>query len=60
MFLSHLSEQELDISTRLHTWYGYPALRFGFSLWKSNSDVVLLLDGREGHRFAINYYVCGL
>lgn len=60
----HLEEQcgaqEFEVGTRLHTWAGYPALRFGFTHWKSDSDVVLFLDGREGHRFAINYYACGL
>lgn len=56
----HFSEQEIEIGTRLHTWYGYPALRFGFKHWESESDVVLFLDGRKDHRFAINYYACGL
>lgn len=56
----HFSEQEFEIGTRLHTWSGYPALRFDFAHWESDSDVVLFLDGREGHRFAINYYACGL
>ncbi|KMK94490.1 PD-(D/E)XK nuclease family protein [Aeromonas dhakensis] len=56
----HFSEQEFDICTKIHSWYGYPAVRFGFKHWKSDSDVVLFLDGRKGHRFAINYYACGL
>lgn len=56
----YFCEQEVDISTKLHTWYGYPALRFGFTHWKTDSDVVLFLDGREGHHFAINYYACNL
>ncbi|MCE9969017.1 PD-(D/E)XK nuclease family protein [Aeromonas salmonicida] len=56
----HFSEQELNVSTKINTWYGYPALRFGFKHWVSDSDVVLFLDGREGHRFAVNYYACDL
>ena len=56
----HFSEQKFEIGTRLNTWYGYPALRFGFAHWKSDSDVVLFLDGREGNHFAINYYAFGL
>lgn len=35
-------------------------MRFGFAHWKSDSDVVLFLDGREGNHFAINYYAFGL
>lgn len=31
----------------------------GFAHWKSDSDVVLFLDGREGNR-TINYYAFGL
>lgn len=56
----HFSEQGFEIQTKIHTWFGYPALRFYFNHWETASDVVLFLDGREKQSFAINYYACGL
>lgn len=46
---------ERDISIRLHSWDGYPALRFALASWKTESDVVLHLSGEEGIT-AINVY----
>ncbi|MGB2518658.1 PD-(D/E)XK nuclease family protein [Shewanella algae] len=46
--------------SKLHHWYGYPAIRHSFSKWRTKSDVVLFLDGREGVQFCINYYICDL
>ena len=51
---------ELDIETKLHHWYGYPAIKFSFPTWSSGSDVVLFLDSRDNKSFCINYYACGL
>lgn len=37
-------------------WHGYPAIRFAFKGWSTDSDVVLFLDSRKGKSFCINYY----
>ncbi len=44
------------IGTKLHHWHGYPAIRFNFDSWDTQSDVVLFLDGRKEKAFCINYY----
>ncbi|MGL1561474.1 PD-(D/E)XK nuclease family protein [Vibrio parahaemolyticus] len=51
---------DADAVTKLHHWYGYPAIRYSFSEWRTKSDVVLFLDCREGKQFCINYYICDL
>lgn len=43
-------------STIQHWFGGYPAIRFARQDWISGSDVVLFLDGRDGHCFAVRYY----
>jgi hypothetical protein len=48
------------ISTKLHHWYGYPAIRFYFESWETKSDVVLFLDGRKDKVFCVNYYACDI
>lgn len=60
--LQYLTQQfeGKEVGTLLRHWHGYPALRFGFHHWQSESDVVLFLDAREGHQFVINYYACQL
>ena len=51
---------EAMLDTTLHSalvhWYGYPAIRFAYTDWPTDSDVVLFLDGRESKSFCINYY----
>lgn len=47
--------EKIDI--KLSTWNKYPALRFSFKKWQSNSFVALYLDARAGESFCINYYV---
>ena len=42
-------------STIVH-WHGYPAIRFSYANWSTDSDVVLFLDGRNNKSFCINYY----
>ncbi|WP_417614406.1 PD-(D/E)XK nuclease family protein [Oceanisphaera sp.] len=49
-----------EVGTQLNHWHGYPALRFGFGNWQTDSDVVLFLDARAGNQFAVNYYACQL
>lgn len=51
-------ESALDakIKSNLVHWYGFPAIRFSYTNWPTDSDVVLFLDGREGKSFCINYY----
>lgn len=49
-----------QIKIKLSTWNKYPALRFSFAKWKSNSFVALYLDARAGESFCINYYVTGI
>lgn len=47
-----------DVSVRLNTWDGYPALRFALSSWAhSESDVVLLLSG-EADAISFHVYAC--
>lgn len=60
--LQYLSQQfsDKEVDTRLQHWHGCPALRFGFNHWKTESDVVLLLDRSAGNQFAVNYYACDL
>ena len=48
------------VGTKLHHWHGYPAIRFNFESWKTESDVVLFLDGRKEKAFCINYYACDI
>ncbi|MDO5768536.1 MAG: PD-(D/E)XK nuclease family protein [Psychrobacter sp.] len=48
---------ERTVSTRLHHWHGYPAIRFRFEEWTTNSDVVLFLDGRKDKLFCVNYFI---
>jgi len=55
---SHFSEKK--VSTKLHHWHGYPAIRFYFEDWDTKSVAVLFLDGRKGESFCINYYAAGI
>lgn len=49
------SQLEQEVSIRVNTWDGYPALRFALSSWAhTESDVVLLLSGEAG---AISFHV---
>lgn len=50
--------EKIDI--KLSTWNKYPALRFSFKKWQSNSFAALYLDARAGESFCINYYVTGI
>ncbi|SNT69651.1 PD-(D/E)XK nuclease family protein [Psychrobacter sp. LV10R520-6] len=54
--LSNIFPNE-KIDIKLSTWNRYPALRFAFKKWQSNSFVALYLDARAGESFCINYYV---
>jgi len=45
-----------NLLTAIHTWHGYPAIRFFYESWENESDVVLFLDGRASKSFCINYY----
>ncbi|MFH4732010.1 PD-(D/E)XK nuclease family protein [Vibrio diabolicus] len=45
-----------NLRTTIHTWHGYPAIRFSYENWGNESDVVLFLDGRATKSFCINYY----
>lgn len=45
-----------NIQTTIHTWDGFPAIRFSYESWGNESDVVLFLDGRESKSFCINYF----
>jgi hypothetical protein len=45
-----------NLQTTIHTWHGYPAIRFSYENWGNESDVVLFLDGRATKSFCINYY----
>lgn len=53
-------ELQTDLGVELYSkvvhWHGYPAIRFAYKDWPTDSDVVLFLDGREGKSFCINYY----
>lgn len=54
------SDHDYNVQTRLHHWYGYPALRFAFEHWTDSSDVCLYLDGSPGNAFDVRTYVCDL
>lgn len=55
--LQELQEQlGQQMNTTINTWHGYPAIRFAYSNWQNDSDVVLFLDGRDKKSFCINYY----
>lgn len=45
-----------NLQTTIHTWHGYPAIRFSYESWENDSDVVFFLDGRKSKSFCINYY----
>ncbi|MFA0116936.1 PD-(D/E)XK nuclease family protein [Vibrio breoganii] len=53
-------QEELDVElfSKVVYWSGYPAIRFAYQDWPTDSDVVLFLDARKGNSFCINYY-CG-
>lgn len=44
----------------IHTWHGFPAIRFPYESWAKESDVVLFLDGRANNSLCINYYSADL
>lgn len=50
-------ELETDLNSTIVHWHGYPAIRFAYAEWPTDSDVVLFLDARDGKSFCINYYV---
>lgn len=54
------SNQGYEVSTRINHWDGYPALRYAFSHWISESDVVLYLNATPGKTFDIRTYACNL
>ncbi|MFA0560843.1 PD-(D/E)XK nuclease family protein [Vibrio breoganii] len=51
-------QEELDVEllSKVVYWSGYPAIRFAYQGWPTDSDVVLFLDARKGNSFCINYY----
>jgi len=49
-------EFETELNSKIVHWHGYPAIRFAFKNWSTDSDVVLFLDARDGKVFCINYY----
>jgi len=61
LYQQNLQQQlQTDLGAELYSkvvhWHGYPAIRFAYQDWPTDSDVVLFLDGREGKSFCINYY----
>lgn len=56
----HFSDRDYKVTTALNHWEGYPALRFGFSHWVNESDVVLFLDRTPGRQFEVRTYICNL
>ena len=49
-------EFETELNSTIVHWHGYPAIRFAFKNWPTDSDIVLFLDARKGKCFCINYY----
>ena len=54
------TELETEINSTLVHWYGFPAIRFAYPGWPTDSDVVLFLDGRNGKSYCFNYYVSSI
>ncbi|GLR74567.1 PD-(D/E)XK nuclease family protein [Aliivibrio sifiae] len=50
------TELEIELNSTIVHWNGFPAIRFAYVNWPTDSDVVLFFDGRDRKSFCFNYY----
>lgn len=44
------------VDTKIHHWYGFPVLRFTLESWRTESVVVMFLDGRKDKKYCVDLY----